>query len=80
MIRPRPPVLADAGSLRDRDRAMIVGSRTYEKASVQGPGALGGGSVIEPAVGRHRTPGGRNLDGAGPEHLGPGRERRTRTG
>jgi carboxyl-terminal processing protease len=54
-----------AGSLRDRDRAVIVGSRTYGKGSVQEPVRLRDGSVIELTVGRYRTPSGRDLDGAG---------------
>ncbi|TDE36078.1 S41 family peptidase [Actinomadura sp. 6K520] len=56
-----------AGSLRDRDRAVIIGSRTYGKASVQEAVTLADGSVIELTVGRYRTPGGRNLDGVGIE-------------
>ncbi|MFB4306094.1 S41 family peptidase [Actinomadura sp. GTD37] len=56
-----------AGSLRDRDRAVIVGSRTYGKGSVQEPIELADGSVIELTVGRYRTPGGRSLDGVGVE-------------
>ncbi|WP_067486077.1 S41 family peptidase [Actinomadura hibisca] len=54
-----------AGSLRDRDRAVLVGSRTYGKGSVQEPVRLPDGSAIELTVGRYRTPGGRNLDGVG---------------
>ncbi|SEF94951.1 carboxyl-terminal processing protease [Thermomonospora echinospora] len=54
-----------AGSLRDRDRAVIIGSRTYGKGSVQEPVRLRDGSVIELTVGRYRTPSGRDLDGAG---------------
>jgi carboxyl-terminal processing protease len=54
-----------AGSLRDRDRAVIVGSRTYGKGSVQEPIRLEDGSAIELTVGRYRTPNGRNLDGVG---------------
>ncbi|HEX2312992.1 MAG TPA: S41 family peptidase [Thermomonospora sp.] len=54
-----------AGSLRDRDRAVIVGSRTYGKGSVQEPVRLRDGSVIELTVGRYRTPSGRDLDGVG---------------
>ncbi|HEY8478220.1 MAG TPA: S41 family peptidase [Spirillospora sp.] len=56
-----------AGSLRDRDRAVIIGSRTYGKASVQEAVTLADGSVIELTVGRYRTPSGRNLDGVGIE-------------
>lgn len=54
-----------AGSLRDRGRAVIVGSRTYGKGSVQEPIRLADGSAIELTVGRYRTPLGRNLDGVG---------------
>ncbi|MCO5998828.1 S41 family peptidase [Actinoallomurus rhizosphaericola] len=54
-----------AGSLRDRDRAVIVGSRTFGKGSVQEPLRLADGSAIELTVGRYRTPSGRNLDGSG---------------
>ncbi|WP_026403058.1 S41 family peptidase [Actinomadura rifamycini] len=54
-----------AGSLRDRDRAVLVGSRTYGKGSVQEPIGLSDGSTIELTVGRYRTPSGRNLDGVG---------------
>ncbi|WP_433240315.1 S41 family peptidase [Actinomadura nitritigenes] len=56
-----------AGSLRDRDRAVIIGSRTYGKGSVQESVRLADGSAIELTVGRYRTPGGRNLDGVGIE-------------
>src|SRR5262249_4996090 len=54
-----------AGSLRDRDRAVIVGSRTFGKGSVQEPLRLTDGSAIELTVGRYRTPDGRSLDGSG---------------
>jgi carboxyl-terminal processing protease len=54
-----------AGSLSDRERAVIVGSRTFGKGSVQEPVRLGDGSALELTVGRYRTPGGRNLDGVG---------------
>jgi carboxyl-terminal processing protease len=54
-----------AGSLRDRDRAVIVGSRTFGKGSVQEPLRLADGSAIELTIGRYRTPSGRSLDGSG---------------
>ncbi|HEX6470868.1 MAG TPA: S41 family peptidase [Streptosporangiaceae bacterium] len=54
-----------AGSLRDRDRAVLVGSRTFGKGSVQEPVRLRDGSAIELTVGRYRTPAGHNLDGVG---------------
>ncbi|HEU5156164.1 MAG TPA: S41 family peptidase [Streptosporangiaceae bacterium] len=56
-----------AGSLRDRDRAVIVGSRTFGKGSIQEPVRLPDGSAIELTVGRYLTPAGRNLDGVGVE-------------
>ncbi|POM27073.1 putative CtpA-like serine protease [Actinomadura rubteroloni] len=56
-----------AGALRDRDRAVIVGSRTYGKGSVQEAYRLSDSSAIELTVGRYRTPSGRNLDGTGIE-------------
>lgn len=54
-----------AGSLRDRERAVIIGSRTFGKGSVQEPIKLADGSAVELTVGRYRTPSGRNLDGVG---------------
>lgn len=54
-----------AGALQDRGRAVVVGSRTYGKGSVQMPTRLPGGSVAELTVGHYRTPSGRGLDGRG---------------
>jgi carboxyl-terminal processing protease len=56
-----------AGSLLDRDRAVLVGSRTFGKGSIQEPVRLPDGSAIELTVARYRTPAGRNLDGVGIE-------------
>ncbi len=56
-----------AGALQDRNRAVIVGSRTYGKGSVQEPRQLSDGSAIEITVGRYLTPSGRALDGVGIE-------------
>ncbi|HZB31441.1 MAG TPA: S41 family peptidase [Streptosporangiaceae bacterium] len=56
-----------AGSLLDRDRAVLVGSRTFGKGSIQEPVRLPDGSAIELTVGRYRTPAGRTLDGVGIE-------------
>ncbi|MFD3720270.1 S41 family peptidase [Streptomyces sp. NPDC058674] len=53
------------GALQDRGRAVVVGSRTFGKGSVQMPTELPDGSVAELTVGTYRTPGGRSLDGAG---------------
>ena len=53
------------GALQDRNRAVVVGSRTYGKGSVQEPSRLSDGSAIELTVGRYLTPSGRSLDGVG---------------
>ncbi|MFJ1974600.1 S41 family peptidase [Streptomyces sp. NPDC087903] len=53
------------GALQDRGRAVVVGSRTFGKGSVQMPSRLPGGSVAELTVGHYRTPSGRGVDGAG---------------
>ncbi|MFJ8993270.1 S41 family peptidase [Streptomyces sp. NPDC102279] len=53
------------GALQDRGRAVVVGSRTFGKGSVQMPSRLPDGSVAELTVGHYRTPAGRSLDGRG---------------
>ncbi|MFC9852320.1 S41 family peptidase [Streptomyces prasinus] len=53
------------GALQDRGRAVVVGSRTFGKGSVQVPGRLPDGSVAELTVGHYRTPSGRGVDGRG---------------
>lgn len=53
------------GALQDRGRAVVVGSRTFGKGSVQMPSTLPGGSVAELTVGHYRTPSGRGVDGRG---------------
>jgi carboxyl-terminal processing protease len=54
-----------AGALQDRNRAVIVGSRTYGKGSVQESLTISDGSSIQMTVGRYRTPTGRYIDGIG---------------
>ncbi|HVV77835.1 MAG TPA: S41 family peptidase [Mycobacteriales bacterium] len=54
-----------AGALQDRGRAVIVGSQTFGKGSVQAPDRLSDGSDIELTVGNYLTPAGRSLDGVG---------------
>ena len=54
-----------AAALQDRNRAVIVGSRTYGKGSVQEPTTLSDGSAIELTVGRYLTPSGKSIDGVG---------------
>ncbi|MFC4497698.1 S41 family peptidase [Streptomyces ovatisporus] len=53
------------GALQDRGRAVVVGSRTFGKGSVQMPRKLSDGSVAELTVGHYATPSGRTLDGEG---------------
>jgi carboxyl-terminal processing protease len=54
-----------AGALQDRGRAVIVGSQTFGKGSVQAPDQLSDGSAIELTVGHYFTPSGRSLDRVG---------------
>lgn len=56
-----------AGALQDRNRAVIVGSRTFGKGTVQEPSTLSDGSAIELTVGRYLLPSGRSLEGVGIE-------------
>ena len=54
-----------AGALQDRERAVVVGSRTFGKGTVQETDTLSDGSAIELTVGRYLTPSGRSIDGVG---------------
>lgn len=56
-----------AGALQDRGRAVVIGSRTFGKGSVQMPSTLADGSVAELTVGHYRLPDGRGVDGHGIE-------------
>ncbi len=51
-----------AGALQDRGRAVVVGTPTFGKGSVQLPSAQPDGSVAELTVGRYRMPSGREVD------------------
>ncbi|GAA4917561.1 S41 family peptidase [Streptomyces coeruleoprunus] len=53
------------GALKDRGRAVTVGSRTFGKGAVQMPNRLPDGSVAELTVGHYRTPAGLRVDGRG---------------
>lgn len=53
------------GAVQDRGRAVVVGSRTFGKGSVQMPSRLPDGAVAELTVGHYRTPSGRGVDGHG---------------
>lgn len=54
-----------AGALQDRGRAVVIGSRTFGKGSVQMPSSLSDGSVAELTVGHYRLPSGAGVDGQG---------------
>jgi carboxyl-terminal processing protease len=56
-----------AGTLQDRNRAVIVGTKTFGKGSVQEPSTLSDGSALELTVGRYLLPSGRSIDGVGLE-------------
>jgi carboxyl-terminal processing protease len=56
-----------AAAMQDRNRAVLIGSRTYGKGSVQEPTRLSDGSAIELTVGRFYTPAGQAIDGVGVE-------------
>jgi carboxyl-terminal processing protease len=53
------------GALQDRGRAVVIGSRTFGKGSIQMPTDLPDGSVAELTVGHYRTPSGHAVDGRG---------------
>lgn len=53
------------GALQDRGRAVVIGSRTFGKGSIQMPTELPDGSVAELTVGHYRTPSGHTVDGRG---------------
>lgn len=54
-----------AAALQERGRAVVVGSTTYGKGSVQQAQRLSDGSALEITVARYFTPSGRSLDGSG---------------
>lgn len=53
------------GALQDRDRAKVVGTRTYGKGVFQEIMDLSSGGQLDITVGQYYTPKGRNLGGAG---------------
>ncbi|MDT0307864.1 S41 family peptidase [Streptomyces sp. DSM 44917] len=53
------------GALQDRNRAVVVGSRTFGKGTVQMPSEQPDGSVAELTVGHYATPRGRTVDDDG---------------
>jgi carboxyl-terminal processing protease len=56
-----------AAAMQDRNRAVLVGTRTYGKGSVQESTRLSDGSAIELTVGRFYSPSDRAIDGVGLE-------------
>lgn len=56
-----------AGALQDRGRAVVVGSRTFGKGTVQEPRRLADGSSLALTVARYSLPSGRSVDGVGIE-------------
>lgn len=56
-----------AGALQDRDRAILVGSTTFGKGSVQEVFPLGDASALKFTTGAYETPAGRDINGEGIE-------------
>jgi carboxyl-terminal processing protease len=54
-----------AAALQDRNRAVIVGERTFGKAAVQDLTELSNGAAIELTIGYYLTPNGKRLEGQG---------------
>ncbi|OIV37590.1 hypothetical protein BIV57_10350 [Mangrovactinospora gilvigrisea] len=58
-----------AGALQDRGRAVLVGSRTFGKGSIQAPASHGDDdgepAWVERTVGHYTTPSGRRVNGVG---------------
>ncbi len=56
-----------AGALQDRGAALLVGTRTFGKATVQHLERLSGGNALRLTVAKYLTPSGRDLHGQGLE-------------
>ena len=54
-----------AGALQDRNRAVILGEKSYGKGTVQEISNLSDGSQLEITIGKYRTPSGRLIDQIG---------------
>jgi len=65
-----------AGALQDRNRAVIIGEKSYGKGTVQEIIDLVDGSKLEITIGKYRTPNGRVIDqvGISPDLLVPDKE------
>ena len=55
------------GALQDRDRATVVGTRTFGKGVFQEIEPLSNGGALDITVGEYFLPSGRNLGGEGVE-------------
>ena len=53
------------GALQDRDRAKVVGTRTFGKGVFQEINELSNGGALDITAGQYFTPNGRNLGGGG---------------
>jgi carboxyl-terminal processing protease len=69
-----------AGALQDRNRAVIIGEKSYGKGTVQEIIDLVDGSKLEITIGKYRTPNGRIIDqvGIAPDLLIPDEEELTK--
>ncbi len=56
-----------AGALQDRGRAVVIGTRTFGKGTVQEPRELPDGSLLDLTVARYALPSGRSVEGVGLE-------------
>ncbi|WP_051341088.1 S41 family peptidase [Azospirillum halopraeferens] len=54
-----------AGALQDHGRAVVVGTRSFGKGTVQSTAAVNGGGAIKMTTGRYHTPGDRAVDRVG---------------
>jgi carboxyl-terminal processing protease len=54
-----------SGALQDRNRAVLIGEKSYGKGTVQEIIELSDASKLEITVGRYRTPSGRIIDQIG---------------
>ena len=56
-----------AGALKDHKRALVIGSRTFGKASVQSVQPLPGGGAVKLTTARYYTPSGKSIQARGIE-------------
>lgn len=70
-----------AAALQDRGRAVIIGTQTFGKGTVQAHYHLSDGGILELTVARYVTPAGRVIDGIGvtPDIAAPGDDAQARS-